>query len=133
MKKTKLYFNKPVYLGVSILDLSTSLMYDVHYSYIKTKYEDTAKLLVTDTDSLPYEIRTKDFYIDINSHIQKRFDTSGYKTNHPSGIKTELNSKVLRIFKDEAGGKQIVEFFGLRAKLHSYKMVDGSEDKKCKG
>ena len=50
-------------------------------------------------------------------HIEKRFDTSDYSTNHPSGIKTGLNSKVLGMFKDEAGGKQIVEFVGLRAVL----------------
>ena len=37
------------------------------------------------------------------------------------------------MFKDEAGGKHIVEFVGLRTKLYSYKMHDGSEDKKCKG
>ena len=131
--KTKLYFNKPVYLGLSILDLSKSLMYDFHYNYIKIKYGDKAKLHFTDTDSLAYEITTKDFYKDINPDIEKRFDTSDYTTNHPSGIKTGLNSKVLGMFKDEAGGKQIVEFAGLRAKLYSYKMHDGSEDKKCKG
>ena len=44
MKKTKLYFNKPVYLGMSILDLSKSLMHDFHYNYIKTKYKDNAKI-----------------------------------------------------------------------------------------
>ena len=76
---------------------------------------------------------TKDFYKDINRDIEKRFDTSNYPTNHPSGIKTGPNSKVLGMFKDEAGGKQIVEFVGLRAKLYSYKILDGSEDKKCKG
>ena len=113
MKKTKLYFNKPVYLNMSILDLSKSLMYDFHYNYIKTKYGDKAKLLFTDTDSLAYEIRTKDFYKDINPAMEKRFDTSDYSTNHPSGIKTGLNSKVLiktglnskvlGMFKDEAG------------------------------
>ena len=133
MKKTKLYFNKPVYLGMSIPDLSKSLMYDFHYNYIKTKYGDKAKLLFTDTDSLAYEITIKDFYKDINPDIEKRFDTSYWQTNHPSGIKTELNSEVLGMFKDEAGGKQIFEFVGLRAKLYSYKMVHGSEDKKCKG
>ena len=133
MKKTKLYFNKPVYLGMSILGLSKSLMYDFHYNYIKTKYGDKVKLLFTDTDSLAYEITTKDFYKDINPDIEKRFDTNDYPTNYASGIKTGLNSKVLGMFKDEAGGKQIVEFVGLRAKLYSYKMVGGFEEKKCKG
>ena len=72
-------------------------------------------------------------YKDINPDIEKRFDTSDYPTNHSSEIKTGLNSKVLGMFKNEDGGKQIVEFVGFRAKLHSYKMLDGSEDKKCKG
>ena len=132
MKKTKLYFNKPVYLGMSILDLSKSLMFDFHYNYIKTKYGDKVKSLFTDTDSLEYEIKTKDFYKDINPDIEKRFDTSDYPTNHPSEIKTGLNSKVLGMIKDEACRKQIVEFYGLRAKLYTYKMLYGSEDKKCK-
>ena len=88
MKKTKLYFNKPVYLGMSILDLSKSLMHDFYYNYIKTKYGYKAKLLFTDTDSLAYEIKTKDFYKDINPDIEKRIDTSDYQTNHPSRIKT---------------------------------------------
>ena len=108
-------------------------MYDFHQNYIKTKYGDKAKLLFTDTDSITYEIKTKDFYKDINSDIEVRFDTSDYPTGHQSGIKTGLNSIVLGMFKDEDGGKQIVEFVGLRAKLYSYKMLDGSEDKKCKG
>ena len=70
MKKTELCFDKPVYLGMSILDLSKSLMYDFHYNYFKTKYGDKAKFLFTDTDSLAYEIRTKDFYKDINPTLR---------------------------------------------------------------
>ena len=89
-------------------------MYDFHCNYIKIKYGDKAKLLFTDTDSPAYEIKTKD-----QADIEKRFDTSDYPTNNPSGIKTGLNSKVPGMFKDEAGGKQIVEFVGLRAKLYS--------------
>ena len=102
-------------------------MNDFHYNYIKTKCGDKAKLLFTDTDTLAYEIRTKDFYKDINPDIEKRFDTSDYPTNHASGIKTGVNSKVLGMFKNEAGGKQIVEFVGWRANLYSYIMLDGSE------
>ena len=100
---------------------------------VKAKYEDNAKSLFIDTDSLAYEIKTKHFYKNINLEIEKRFDTSEYLTNHSSGIKTGVNSKVLGMFKDEAGGKQIVEFVGLRAKLYYYEMLDGSEVKKCKG
>ena len=118
---------------MSSLDLSKSLMYDFHYNYIKTKYGDKVKLLFSNSDSLAYEIKTKEFYKDINSDIEKRFDTSDYPTNHPSGIKTGLNSQVLGMFKDEAGEKQIVEFVILMAKLYSYKMLDGSVNKKCKG
>ena len=62
MKKTSLTMNKPVYLGMCILDLSKTIMYDFHYNYIKPKYGEKAKLLFTDTDSFLYEIETEDFY-----------------------------------------------------------------------
>ena len=133
MKKTSLTMNKPVYLGMCILDLSKTLMHDFHYNYIKKKYGDKAKLLFTDTDSLMYEIQTEDFYKDINGDVKDRFDTSYYPPNHPSGISAGCNKKVLGMFKDEAGGKIIDEFVGLRAKLYSYKMFEGKESKKCKG
>ena len=132
MKKTKLAFNKPVYLGMCILDLSKTLMYDFHYNYIKQKYGDKAKLLFTDTDSLMYEIQTEDFYKDINADVKHRFDTSDYPPNHPSGMPSGFNKKVLGMFKDDVGGKVIDEFVGLRAKLYSYKMLEGEESKKCK-
>ena len=133
MKKTKLVFDKPVYLGMRILDLSKTSMYDFHYNYIKPKYGDKAKLLFTDTDSLMYEIQTEDFYKDISQDVKDRFYTSDYLPNHPSGIPSGFNKKVLGMFKDEVGGEIIDEFVGLRAKLYSFKMLEGVESKKCKG
>ena len=133
MKKTSLIFNKPVYLGMCILDLSKTIMYEFHYNYIKPKYGNKAKLLFTDTDSLMYEIKTEDFYKDIIKDVKNRFDTSDYPPNHPSGIPTGCNKKVLGMFKDEAAGRIMEEFVGLRAKLYSYKMFEGEESKKCKG
>ena len=133
MKKTSLTMNKPVYLGMCILDLSKTIMYDFHYNYIKPKYGEKAKLLFSDTDSLMYEIETEDFYKDISGNVKDRFDTSDYPENHPSGIPTGINKKVLGMMKDEAAGKIIKEFVGLRAKLYSFVMDDGEETKKCKG
>ena len=133
MKKIKLEFNKPVYLGMCILDLSKTLMYDFHYNYIKKKYGSKAKLLFTDTDSLCYEIETEDFYKDISKDAKDKFDTSNYAKHHPSGIPVGVNKKVIGMFKDECGGKIMQEFVGLRAKLYSYKMYEGKEEKRCKG
>ena len=133
MKKTSLTMNKPVYLGMCILDLSKTIMYDFHYNYIKPKYGAKAKLLFTDTDSFMYEIETEDFYKDISKDVKDRFDTSDYPENHPSGIPTGINKKVLGKIKDEAAGKIIKEFVGLRAKLYSFIMEDGKENKRCKG
>ena len=133
MRKTSLLMNKPVYLGMCILDLSKIIMYDFHYNYIKSKYADKAKLLFTDTDSLMYEIETEDFYKDIAGDVKDKFDTSDYPENHPSGIPTGENKKVLGMMKDEAAGKIIKEFVGLRSKLYSFVMDDGGETKKCKG
>ena len=133
MSKTSLLMNKPIYLGMCILDLSKIIMYDFHYNYIKSKYVDKAKLLFTDTDSLMYEIETEDFYKDIAGDVKDRFDTSDYPENHPSGIPTGENKKVLGMMKDEVAGKIIKEFVGLRSKLYSFVMDDGRETKKCKG
>ena len=88
MKKTEVYFNKPVYVCQAILDLSKTLMFSFHYNYIQKKYKDKAELLFTDTDSLMYQIYTNDFYKDISYDIETKFDTSDYSPNHPSGILT---------------------------------------------
>ncbi|ELU13788.1 hypothetical protein CAPTEDRAFT_213858 [Capitella teleta] len=144
MKKTRLVFNKPVYLGMCILDLSKTLMYDFHYNYMKQKYiSEDCKLLFTDTDSLAYEVQTADFYKNIFSDVttmENMVHTSNFPKTHPSGIEAGHNKKVVGMFKDEAGGEIIEEFVGLRAKFYSYKMLEGKEEggsptvvKKCKG
>ena len=134
MKKTEVFFNKPVYVGQAILDLSKTLMFDFHYNYIQKKYtHNRAKLLFTDTDSLMYEITTDDFYKDISKDIKTKFDTSDYPPNHESGILTGANKKVIGMFKDEVAGKQITEFVGLRPKLYSFKVEGEKANKKCKG
>ncbi|XP_065639659.1 uncharacterized protein LOC136072381 [Hydra vulgaris] len=116
-------------------NLSKTLMYEFHYNYIKKKYNDRAKLLYTDTDSLIYEIKTEDFYADIANDIESKFDTSEFDKNHPAvrnGFKVGVNKKVLGMFKDESAGKQIAEFIGLRSKLYSFK-IDEEDKKRCKG
>ena len=133
MKKTEVYFNKPAYVGQAILDLSKTLMFDFHYNYIKKKYRNKAELMFTDTDSLLYQIYTDDFYRDISPDILAKFDTSDYPPDHPSGIPTGLNKKVIGMFKDEVAGKQITKFIGLRPKLYTFKIENGSLTKKCKG
>ena len=127
LRKSKIYYNKPIYLGMSILDLSKTLMYDFHYKHIKDKYNENAELLFTDTDSLMYEIKTEDVYKDM---ILEKFDTSNYPKDH--FLYTDLNKKIIGKFKDEAGGQQITEFVGLRAKLYSF-ILDEDDIKKAKG
>ena len=133
MKKTEVYFNKPVYVGQAILDLSKTLMFDFNYNYIKKKYKKRAELMFTDTDSLLYHIHTDDFYKDISYDVKDKFDKSDYPPNHESGIQTGVNKKVIGMFKDEVAGRQITHFVGLRPKLYGFKVEDGSLTKKCKG
>ena len=133
MRKTEVYFNKPVYVGQAILDLSKTLMFDFHYNYIREKYHNKAELLFTDTDSLMFQIYTDDFYKDISPDILTKFDTSDYDPNHKSGIPTGINKKVIGMFKDEVAGKQITHFVGLRPKLYSFKIEEDKLVKKCKG
>ena len=103
-KKTVVKMDKPIYVGASILDISKTRMYNFHYNYIKKKYGDKASLLFTDTDSLCYEIKTDDFYQDISDDVDKWFDTSEYDKDHPSGIPTGKNEKVIGMMKDECKG-----------------------------
>ena len=109
--KESITLNRPAYVGMCILDLSKTLMYDFHYNYIKKKYGNKAKLLFTNTDSLTYEIEAEDVYKNFWNDKDK-FDNSEYSKSSPYFDKT--NKKVIGKFKDEAAGVPICEFVGLR-------------------
>ena len=133
MKKTKVKMNKPIYLGMSILDISKTLMYEFWYDYIKPKYQDRAKLCYMDTDSFVIHIITEDFYKDIAGDVEEWFDTSNYEEDDKRPLPIGKNMKEIGFFKDELGGKIMTEFVGLRAKTWAYLMDNGSENKKAKG
>ena len=133
MKKTKVKMTKPIYLGISILDISKTLMYEFWCDYIKPKYGDRAKSCYTDTDSLAIDIITEDFFEDISGDVKRWFNTSNYDENDKRPLLIGQSEKVPGPFKDELEGKIIVEVVALRPKTWACLMDDGSEYKKSKG
>ena len=131
MKKTKVKMNKPIYLGLSILEISKILMYEFWYDYMKPKYNDNVRLCYMDADSFIMNIKTNDFYKDISDDVDNRFDTSNYEVKRPLPI--GKNKKVIGLMKDELGAEIITEFVTLRPKTYSYLTDDSKEDKKAKG
>ena len=83
MRKAKVKMNKPIFLGLSILEISKLLMYEFWYDYMKPKYDNNVKLCYMDTDSFIMNIKTEDFYKDIANNVDKRFDTSNYEVDRP--------------------------------------------------
>ena len=118
MKKTSVKMNKPLYLAMSILDISKTLMYE--FWYVKPKYNDKAKLCYMDTDSFVINIFTEDFFEDINNDVKRWFDTSNYDKNDKRPQQLGLNKNVIGMFKNELGGKIMKEFCALRAKTHIF-------------
>ena len=131
MSKVKVKMNKPIYLGLSVLDISKITMYKFWYDYVKIKYQDKARLCYVDTDSFVVNIKTKDFYKDIAENVKERFNTSNYIYDRP--LPTGVNKKVIGLMKDELGGDIITEFVALRSKAYSYIKNDFIEMKKAKG
>ena len=132
MRKTKVKMNKPIYVGMTIIDISKTLMYEFWYGYLKPKYGDKIKLCYMDTDSLIPLIKTKDFYEDIANDVEKRFDTSNYEVDRP--LPMGKNKKIIGLMKDERGGKIMIEFVALRPESYAYTVdVDkNNEVKKAK-
>ena len=118
IKKIKVEMNKPVYLGLSTLETSKTLMYEFWYDFIKSMYQKNAKLCYMDTDSFIIHVKTKDVYEDIADDVEKRFDTSNYEVNRP--LPPEKNKNVIGLMKDEIGGKNMTELVSLIPKTYSY-------------
>ena len=131
LKKVKIKMNKPLYLGLSILEISKTTMHEFWYDYMRRKYGDMVKLCYTDTDSLVMNIKTKGVYKDIAQDAQERFDTSNYSVDRP--LPKGKNRKVIGLMKDELGGGIITEFVALRPKTYSYTTDEFIEMKKAKG
>ena len=112
--KEELVLNRPIYVGMTILDLSKLLMYDFHYYYMLKKY--SIKLMFTDTDSLFYEIKTDNVYEDLLKD-KELFDISEYPKIVLSFF--DKNKKVIGKMKDEAAEMVIKEFIGFRSKIYS--------------
>ena len=120
MKKTKVKMNKSIYLGMSVLDISETLMYEkLMYDYFKLKYGDRAKLCCTDTNSFIIHITTEDFFEDISNDAEKWYDTSSYGKNDKRPLPIGKNKKVIGLFKDELEGRIMKEFCALRTKTYS--------------
>ena len=131
LRKLEVKFNKPIYVGMCILDISKVCLYEFHHEYMSPLYRDKCKIMYTDTDSLIYHIECADVY-ETTKRDNARFDTSDYPTNNAYGIPL-ANKKVPGLMKDENNGAIMTEFVGLRAKMYALR-VDGKKDtKKAKG
>ena len=100
MKKAKVKMNKPIYLGMWILDISKTLVYEFWYDCLKPKYRDKAKLCYTDTDSFIIHIITEDFFEDISNDVESWYDTSNYNENDKRPFPIGKNKKVIGLYKD---------------------------------
>lgn len=134
LKKTKIVFDKPLYIGLAILDISKICVYEFHYDYMLTKFSpEQCKLLYTDTDSLVYEIQCNNIYEEVIKADIHRFDTSDYPVNNVWDIPL-ANKKVPGIMKDENNSKIMTHFVGLRSKQYAFRVLGEENDvKKAKG
>ncbi|XP_018406268.1 PREDICTED: uncharacterized protein LOC108782483 [Cyphomyrmex costatus] len=131
LRKLEMKFGKPIYVGMYILDISKTCLYEFHHEYMTPLFRDRCKIVYTDTDSLIYHVECDDVYEIMKRDID-RFDTSDYPANNAYGMPL-ANKKVPGLMKDENNGAIMTEFVELRAKMYALR-VDGKRDtKKAKG
>ena len=117
-----------IYVGFTVLDLIKWKIYDFHYNFIKKNFD--AELLVTDTDSLAYEIKPENVYEEFFKW-KDLFDFNNYSKDLK--FFDETNKKVIDKMKDEFGGVIVNEFAGLKSKMYSIKKIDGKQYNTAKG
>jgi hypothetical protein len=134
MNKTKIKMDRPLYVGMSILDISKTHMYDFHYNkMVKFFGRENIGIAYMDTDAFIYWVKSNDLYYDIRTfEYNNEFDFSDYPKNHPN-YDNDRNKKVLGKFKDEANGIVLDEIVALMAKLYALKLCieDEPEEKSC--
>ncbi|XP_050500679.1 uncharacterized protein LOC126888603 [Diabrotica virgifera virgifera] len=131
--KSDLVFNKPLYIGMTVLDISKLCMYQFHYDYMLPKLgADKCNLMYMDTDSFIYELYCHDAYEEVIKQDLSKFDTSDYAVDNIYNI-PRVNKKVLGVMKDENKGEIMTKFVGLRSKMYTFKVQSGRITKKAKG
>ena len=117
--------NKPIYLGLSILDLSKTVMYEFWYDYVKLKYGENAKLCSIDTESFINHVKTDHICKDIAKDVETRFDTSNFEIDRP--LPKGKNKKVIGLMKGELNGQVIKEFVILKTTMIKMKKAKGTK------
>ena len=123
MYKQEIVYDKPIYVGTSVLDLSKLCMMDFHYNTVHKEFDGKYNLVYSDTDSLVYRIEHPDIYEWISNN-KYYFDLSDAKR---PDLKDNANKKVLGKFKDELHSVPMKEWIGLNPKVYSMKYL--SKDK----
>ncbi|XP_070170874.1 uncharacterized protein [Polyergus mexicanus] len=131
LRKLEVKFNKPIYVGMCILDISKIRLYEFHYENMLPLYRDKCKIMYTDTDSLIYRVECEDIYENMKRDIDK-FDTSDYAMGNAYGMPL-ANKKIPGAMKDENAGAIMTEFIGLRAKMYALRVAGKSDTKRIKG
>ena len=116
MRKTQIPMNKPVYLGLSIVNLSKTVIYELCHDYVKPKYGQKAKLCYMHWDSFMFHVKKTIFIKALQKMLKQDFESSNYELNRP--LPKGKNKKIIGVLKDELSGKIMNKFVWLKTKTY---------------